>query len=45
MSRNPILTSIKLLPDHAILGERPSHHLAYLANVSVRVELATDASG
>lgn len=44
MSRNTILTSIKLLPNHTFTGERASDLLAHLTDTAVRVELAANGT-
>jgi hypothetical protein len=45
MSRNAILTRIKLTANHSVLTERPTDFLANLADCAVGVELLADGAG
>jgi hypothetical protein len=45
MSRNAILTRIKLTANHSVFAERPTDFLADLADCAVGVELLADGAG
>jgi len=45
MSRNPILSSIELAPNHTVFTKGAADRLGDLAQCAVRVELLADCAG